>query len=367
MLIPKLIARAVSAVCLLALVTGHSLARADAIGIGLINPLLTPQEQGWLVMENVQDPLDVSANGAFITASTLGAVVPGQGNIGVQLFHRLVPILVEEGFAVEFWLKVNALQSPHNAFDSAIVFYASTQDPRLSSFTGSPRAQFIYFDADEIGWGDESERFPFNTRDDFHHYRIEVESDGMARFYADGQLALQRADFKLHPRLAFGDMTNDPAVNGRFSLSGMTVSGRHTTLVSADFRPSTCPNPLNAHGRGRVPVAIAGTTAFNVNRIDPESVRINGVPAQAWSIRHATRPVLPYVGKVNVSDCTANGSDGRLDLVLAFDEQALLASLGSIYNGQVTTLRVTGKLKPEFGVQAFAGEDIVRIINVRPH
>ncbi|HEX4937841.1 MAG TPA: hypothetical protein VFX11_04145, partial [Candidatus Kapabacteria bacterium] len=92
MLIPKLIARAVSAVCLLALVTGHSLAWADTIGIGLINPLLTPQEQGWLVMENVQDPLDVSANGAFITASTLGAVVPGQGNIGVQLFHRYVPI-----------------------------------------------------------------------------------------------------------------------------------------------------------------------------------------------------------------------------------------------------------------------------------
>jgi hypothetical protein len=50
--------------------------------------------------------------------------------------------------------------------------------------------------------------------------------------------------------------------------------GPFAIMVGADIKPGSCPNPLNLASRGVLPVAILGTEDFNVNDIDPTSIRL---------------------------------------------------------------------------------------------
>jgi hypothetical protein len=56
----------------------------------------------------------------------------------------------------------------------------------------------------------------------------------------------------------------------------------------------------------------------------------------------------------------SGGRDQRLDLILTFDRQAIVAALGSVNNGDVKILKLNGKLKDG---TAFSGQDSIRIIN----
>jgi hypothetical protein len=256
----------------------------------------------------VVGPLDVSTSGTFITSNTIGAPAPDPfPGAAVLWFFREIPIQVENGFSIEFLLKVNNVEVPHNLFDAGIIFYGSTVDPS-SGFTGGPRAQFIFFDKDRIGWGDESQTFAMDTTDDFHLYTLTVDSSGLAHLFVDGVLALQRSNFTAIPRIGFGDMTNDSGVNGSFSIGSLTVTGTvAATSVAIDIKPNNFPNVINPRSHGRISVAILSTDSFNATTVDGTTVRFGATGTEASPVHVTFRDV---------------DRDGDSDMVLQFNTES---------------------------------------------
>lgn len=96
----------------------------------------------------------------------------------------------------------------------------------------------IFFDENAIGWGDESEIFAMDTTDTFHTYTLTVDDKGVAKVYVDGKLRLKRKKWEGISRIGFGDMTNDLAVNGRFSIGDIMITAQPRNPSS---RPAPSP------------------------------------------------------------------------------------------------------------------------------
>lgn len=131
--------------------------------------------------------------------------------------------------------------------------------------------------------------------------------------------------------------------------------------VPVDIRPRSCPNPINTRARGVIPVAILGTESFDVTRVDPVTVRLEGVSPLQWALEDVATPVEPYIGK-EPGDCTTEGPDGYMDLVFHFDNQEVVHAIGHVSRGDVLVLQLTGNLKQEFGETPIVGEDVVVIV-----
>ena len=147
------------------------------------------------------------------------------------------------------------------------------------------------------------------------------------------------------------------------AAEGASLVVLYTPLpVAVDIKPQSCPNPKNITDRGVLPVAILGTASFDVNQVDPATVKLEGVSPLRWSLEDVAAPFLPFIGKTRATDCTTAGPDSFLDLSLKFDEQAIITALGPVVDGQVLVLELTGTLKPAYGSLAIVGEDVVVII-----
>jgi hypothetical protein len=130
------------------------------------------------------------------------------------------------------------------------------------------------------------------------------------------------------------------------------LSSMNSVPVAIDVKPGACPNPVNASSRGVLPVAILGTAAFDVTRIDPASVRLEAAaPLRSHHQDVATPGECPREART----CTEGGPDGALDLVLHFDIQAL--GVLDVPNGTRVPLRLSGTLKD--GTTTIEGTDIV--------
>jgi hypothetical protein len=93
------------------------------------------------------------------------------------------------------------------------------------------------------------------------------------------------------------------------------------STVPFDIKPGVCPNPLYPSLRGKLPAAILGFAGFDVNRIDPASVRLEGIAPLKYEYQDVAAPFVPFTGKSDCKkDCTTAGPDGYLDLVLYFDK-----------------------------------------------
>jgi hypothetical protein len=130
--------------------------------------------------------------------------------------------------------------------------------------------------------------------------------------------------------------------------------------VTLDIKPGSCPNPLNMKSRGVLPAAILGTAGFDVTRIDPATIRLEGVAPIRWSLEDVA---APFAGvPVGCGNCTSAGPDGYRDLTLKFDTEAIAAALGVVSDRQCRVLRLTGNLRPPFGATPIAGRDVVTIL-----
>jgi hypothetical protein len=140
---------------------------------------------------------------------------------------------------------------------------------------------------------------------------------------------------------------------------------RGATPVPVDVKPGSCPNPLNARSRGKLPVAIVGTVDFDVTTIDPVTVRLEGVAPIRSSIEDVAAPFEPYTGKQDCAlDCTDDeGPDGWPDLTLKFSRRATLEALGDSIDGECRVLTLTGHLREELGSTPIEGEDVVLILH----
>jgi sugar lactone lactonase YvrE len=129
--------------------------------------------------------------------------------------------------------------------------------------------------------------------------------------------------------------------------------------VFVDIKPESCPNPINVGANGTLPVAILGTSSFDVTMVDPSSVRLQGVSPLRFAFEDVATPFTGAL--VSATSCTTAGTDGFTDLVLFFDKSAVSAALGPVTNGQVLVLTLTGNLLPSFGGMAISGQDVVVI------
>lgn len=129
--------------------------------------------------------------------------------------------------------------------------------------------------------------------------------------------------------------------------------------VPVDVRPGTCPNPLYLCVNEYLPVAIAGTANFDASKINPSTVRLQGVaPISAgWMFDGAT-PYSPFIGRTKALDCTKAGADGIRDYALKFQSKSIVAAIGAVNDGDVVVLKMTGNLNDG---TPFVGEDVVVI------
>src|SRR5262245_11114123 len=127
---------------------------------------------------------------------------------------------------------------------------------------------------------------------------LDFHSDGrlfVAEFFA-GQIAMVD--------IATGNV--DVFRNGLIAPVGLSFQRTYQPLVrrvTVDLKPGSVDNPVNPKSRGVVPVAILGSTDFDVSSIDPATVRfgVSGVEAA---------PVHSHLEDVN--------GDGLSDLVFHF-------------------------------------------------
>lgn len=317
-------------------------ANSETVTIDLLNPVFLPQEQGWSVMSTVIGPLDLSTNGIFITSNTIGAAAPDHfPDAAVQWFHREIPIRVENGFSIQFSLKVNDVQAPHNLFDAGIVFYGSTIDPSRN-FTGDPKDQFVFFDKDLIGWGDESQTFAMDTTDNFHLYRLTVDSFGLAQMFVNNELALEKRNFIAIPRVGFGDITNDTGLNGSFSIASVTIIGTlAATTITIDIKPGSFPNSINPRSREKIPVAILTTGTFDATTVDPTTVLFGQTGTEAAPVYTALEDV---------------DGDGDTDMILHFNTHETGIMCGDI------SASLTGET---FSGQTIEGSDAVNTVGCK--
>jgi hypothetical protein len=131
--------------------------------------------------------------------------------------------------------------------------------------------------------------------------------------------------------------------------------------MAVDIKPQSCPNPLNVNDKGVSPVAILGTQKFDVTKVDVATIKLEGVSPLRSALEDMATPFLPFSGKKKVTDCSDKGPDGFSDLTLKFDNQAVVAALGPVSDGEVRVLKLTGNLKPELGGTSIVGEDVVVI------
>ena len=97
-----------------------------------------------------------------------------------------------------------------------------------------------------------------------------------------------------------------------------------------------------------MPIAILGSSDFNIAEIDPSSILLNDVEALRSSVEDVTG-----------SNCGTEGPDGYPDLALKFDTQEIVTAIGDVNDGDVITLNMTGTL---FDSTEISGEDIVTIL-----
>ena len=109
-------------------------------------------------------------------------------------------------------------------------------------------------------------------------------------------------------------------------------------------------------------VAILGTSEFDVTQVDPASLSLAGVAPLKSKLQDVATPFQPFTGKEQQDDCTDERADGFTDLVSGFDNQAIVAALGDVSNNEVIVLKLSGRLKAEFGGNSVVGEDVVVIL-----
>jgi hypothetical protein len=131
----------------------------------------------------------------------------------------------------------------------------------------------------------------------------------------------------------------------------LTLEGGIPIPVLVDVKPMSWPNPLNVKDRGVLSVAILGTGDFDVSRIDPAAILLEGVPPLRWTLEDVGTPADPLAEP-----------DGLMDLSLKFNAQEIVSALGDVDDRDVVVLHLTGNLKPEFGGRPIFGEDVVLII-----
>lgn len=145
----------------------------------------------------------------------------------------------------------------------------------------------------------------------------------------------------------------------QFDIMQVQIEVLPTVVANVDIKPGGCPNPLNTNANGTLPVALVGTSTFDVTNVDDATVALNGIyqgPQPPYDYDVATPYGMPLV---DCMSCNASGADGILDATYYFDNQLIVGTLGAVSNNDCIFLTMTGQLASN-GLY-FSGQDVVRI------
>ena len=149
----------------------------------------------------------------------------------------------------------------------------------------------------------------------------------------------------------------DPAGNTTSCTFSVTVTAPQQVIV--DIAPGFCPVVVNTNAGGVIQVAIVGTESMHVTNIVPASVTLNGVLANTNSVIEDVAAPFVYT-----RGCPKKKKDGIPDLVVEFNVNDLIASLGTVKNGKVRVLTVNGTFVDG---STFEGQDKIKISTKKSH
>ena len=98
-----------------------------------------------------------------------------------------------------------------------------------------------------------------------------------------------------------------------------------------------------------------------MSQIDPASIALEGVAPLKTRLEDVAAPYEPLIGKETCDECSQEGPDGHMDLILKFKTQDIFAAISEVEDGGCVVLTLTANLKEEFGGTPIIGEDVVRI------
>lgn len=144
-----------------------------------------------------------------------------------------------------------------------------------------------------------------------------------------------------------------------FDLMEVYINDLGMIPVAIDAKPGGCPNPFNVNGNGTFPVAILGSDVFDVNDIDPTTVRLEGV-LQGPQMPYYADESTPYgMLPVDCYDCNAAGPDGYYDMTYYFAVPDLAAAIDPVNDDDCRVVMIMGKLNNGLN---FFGRDVLKII-----
>ena len=140
--------------------------------------------------------------------------------------------------------------------------------------------------------------------------------------------------------------------------------------AAMDIKPGSCPNPVNVRKKGVIPIALIGSSGFDVTQVDTSSLvlaRADGVGG-TLSVARGRRGVRAQIEDVatafegELCDCHTLTGDGIDDLSLKFSTQDVVAALDLLneQNRSFLTLTLSGTL---FDGTPFSASDCIRINN----
>jgi len=138
-----------------------------------------------------------------------------------------------------------------------------------------------------------------------------------------------------------------------------------TSNIYLDILPGLCPKVINITSQGLLPIAVLGTSDFNVSSIDPNTNNLmcEGSTAKIAPFRwHIEDVAVPYVRNKNEPcGCQINAPDGNADLILEFDIYKMIKILDLQKDaGQIVFLNLTGIAQGS----SIEGSDCIKLLNI---
>lgn len=140
-----------------------------------------------------------------------------------------------------------------------------------------------------------------------------------------------------------------------------------TLAGELDIRPNDCPNSVPGDG-DKLPVALLGFDGFDVWRVNPDTLRLEGTAPMRIRYRDQAAPhvVMPGEPEPDECECFAHSRDGHMDIRMEFSIIDLFLNSEKLRNAgheELVPMVLTGEYLTDEGPVPFEATDCGLIIH----